>query len=162
VLLDLTSPALNEIGLAAALSEWLEEQIGRRHGLRTSFDDRAGVAPLSDDVQAVLFRNARELLVNVVKHAKAGKVSVRVATSGGMLRIMVEDDGVGFAPEAVSGRPHNERSLGLFSIRERMADMGGALEIVSAPDKGTRATLIAPLDEGKKVTSNQWPLGRDG
>jgi signal transduction histidine kinase len=59
VLLDLSSPALSEIGLAAALSEWLEEQIGRRHGLRTSFDDRSGAAPLTDDVRAVLFRNRK-------------------------------------------------------------------------------------------------------
>jgi signal transduction histidine kinase len=153
VLLDLSSPALNEIGLAAALSEWTEEQIGRRHGLRTSFDDRAGAAPLTDDVRAVLFRNARELLMNAVKHAKAGKVSVCMETSGDMLRIMVEDDGVGFDPEAVAGRPNHEGAFGLFSIHERMADMGGSVEVVSAPGKGTRATLIVPLASGEERNS---------
>jgi signal transduction histidine kinase len=155
VLLDLSSPTLNEIGLAAALSEWLEEHIGRRHGLRTSFDDRAGGVPLTDEVRAVLFRNARELLTNVVKHAKAGKVSVCMETSEDMLRILVKDDGIGFDPEAVAGRPNTEGAFGLFTIRESMADMGGSVEIASAPGKGTRATLIVPLAEGREVTNEK-------
>jgi PAS domain S-box-containing protein len=145
VLLDLSSPALSEIGLAAALSEWLEEHIGRRHGLRTSFDDRAGVAPLTEDVRAVLFRNVRELLINAVKHAEARMVSVRMESDGGTLQITVQDDGVGFDAGSGADRPSNEGAFGLFSVRERMADMGGSLEIVSAPGEGTRATLIAPL-----------------
>jgi signal transduction histidine kinase len=45
--------------------------------------------------------------------------------------------------------------FGLFSIIERMADMGGSVEIVSAPGRGTSATLIVPLEEGKEVTSGQ-------
>jgi signal transduction histidine kinase len=117
---------------------------------------------LTDDVQAVLFRNARELLMNVAKHAKAGKVSVRMETSGDMLRILVEDDGVGFVPETVTDRPNHEGAFGLFSIYESMADVGGSVKIVSTPGKGSRVILIAPLEEGKEVTSDQWPVGSDG
>jgi signal transduction histidine kinase len=117
----------------------------RRHGLRTSFDDRAGVAPLTEDVRAVLFRNVRELLINAVKHAEARMVSVRMESDGGTLQITVQDDGVGFDAGSGADRPSNEGAFGLFSVRERMADMGGSLEIVSAPGEGTRATLIAPL-----------------
>jgi signal transduction histidine kinase len=68
-------------------------------------------------------------------------------TSGDMLRIMVEDDGVGFDPETLASRPNHEGAFGLFSIRERMADLGGALEIESEPGKGTKATLIVPVGE---------------
>ena len=57
VLLDLSSPSMNGIGLGVAISEWLAEQIGRRHGLKTSFADECGKVPLDDDVRAVLFRN---------------------------------------------------------------------------------------------------------
>ena len=127
----------------------MDEQIGRGHGLRTSFDDRAGNVPLNDDMRAVLFRNARELTMNTVKHAKAGKVAVCLEVSEGALRITVEDDGVGFDPEAAASRPGGEASFGLFSVHERMADMGGSLEIVSDPGEGCRATLIAPLSDGE-------------
>jgi signal transduction histidine kinase len=145
VLLDLTSPVLNEIGLAAALSEWLEEQAGRRHGLHTSFTNESDDAALTDNVRTVLFRNARELVMNTIKHANAKKLSVRMASSGRTLRITVADDGCGFDPEAVAQRPGGEGSFGLFSIRERMADLGGALEIESEPGTGCKATLVVPL-----------------
>ena len=147
VLMDLSSPALNELGLAAALSEWLEEQAGRWHGLQTSFADESDDAALTDDVQTVLFRNARELVMNAIKHANAKNLSVRMASSGTALRVTVTDDGVGFDPEAVAARPNHQGAFGLFSIRERMADMGGALEIESEPGKGCKATLLVPLEQ---------------
>jgi signal transduction histidine kinase len=150
VLLDLSSPALNEIGLGAALSEWLEEQVGRRYGLKTFFQDECGIVLLKDDTRAVLFRNTRELLMNAVKHARAEKVSLRMESSGGTVRITVEDDGIGFTPESATNMSAGEGSYGLFSIRERMADLGGTLEIVSEPGKGCKATLIAPLEGGEE------------
>jgi signal transduction histidine kinase len=124
----------------------LEEDVGQRHGFTTTFADACGEVPLTEDVRSVLYRNARELLTNVIKHAAANTVSVRMETAGNELRITVEDDGVGFDPEAPAPTSDREGGFGLFSIRERMADLGGSLQIVSAPGKGCRATLIAPLD----------------
>ena len=146
VLLDLSSPALNEIGLSAALSEWLE-QVGRRHGLTASFVDECGMVPLSDDVRALLFRNTRELIMNCVKHAEATAVSVHMAASDQELRITVEDDGRGFESDLSDQKPGREGGFGLFSIRERMADMDGKLEIESARGKGCKATLTVPLGD---------------
>jgi PAS domain S-box-containing protein len=147
VLLDLTSPVLNEIGLAAALSEWLEKEAGRRHGLLTSFNDESDDAALTDDARTVVFRNARELVMNAIKHANAKRISVHMASSESVLRITITDDGVGFDPETVASQPNHEGSFGLFSIRERMADMGGALDIESEPGKGCKATLVVPLEK---------------
>jgi PAS domain S-box-containing protein len=149
VLLDLSSPSMNEIGLGAAISERLTQHIGRRYGLKTSFADECGKVPLDDDVRAVLFRNTRELLANVVKHAGAKSVSIRIETTGEVLRITVEDDGAGFQPD-------KERLLtesggfGLFSIQECMVDLGGELEVVSVPGSGCKATLVMPLGSGEK------------
>jgi signal transduction histidine kinase len=148
VLLDLSSPSMNEIGLGEAISEWLEEQIGKCHGLKTSFTDQCGKVPFDDDVRAVLFRNTRELLTNVVKHAQAKTVAVRIASTGDALRITIEDDGAGLNPDNAAGTSGG--GFGLFSIREGMLDLGGSLEIVSARGEGCKATLVMPLDRGEE------------
>ena len=146
ILLDLSSPALNELGLAAALSEWLGQQVGERHGLQTAFADASGDLPLTEDARSLLFRNARELMANAVKHAQARKVTLSMDRRADALRIRVQDDGSGFDPREPANRPDGHGAFGLFSIRERMADLGGSLEIVSRPGAGTEAILIAPLD----------------
>ena len=139
---------MNEIGLGEAISDWLEQQIGRRHGLETSFADQCGKLSLDDDVRAVLFRNTRELLTNVVKHAQANTVTVHIVSTGEALRITIEDDGAGMDSENVDDA--SGRGFGLFSIRERMLDLGGSLEIESARGKGAKATLVMPLDKGEE------------
>ncbi|VGO23461.1 PAS domain S-box protein [Pontiella sulfatireligans] len=145
VLLDLSSPALNEIGLAAALSEWLEEQAGRREGLHTSFSNDCEDIQLSEDMLAMLFRNARELLMNTIKHADASRIAVKLHCVDQVLHIEVQDDGKGFNPDKRQKQPGSEGGFGLFSVYERMADMGGMLEIESAPGQGCKATLKMPM-----------------
>jgi signal transduction histidine kinase len=92
-----------------------------------------------------LFRNARELLANVVKHAKAGKISVVMRHHDDNLEIVVRDDGVGFAADSEAAIMRNEECFGLFSIRERMNDLGGRLKIESKPGTGCEVVLSAPL-----------------
>jgi signal transduction histidine kinase len=94
----------------------------------------------------VLFRNTRELLANVVKHAGAGLVEVRLDCQGDEFQVIVTDDGRGFSPTEVAQRPTSEGSFGLFSIRERMADLGGRLDLDSAPGRGCTAVLRMPQD----------------
>ena len=141
---DLSSPLMNELGLAAALSEWLEEQVGKRHGLQTEFIHDGQRLLLDDDMRAMLFRSGRELLTNVVKHAQAKRVTVRLEYEGTLVRIVVEDDGVGFDVDAMPEAMEREGGFGLFSIQERMADLGGSLEITSEPGQGCTAILTAP------------------
>ena len=150
VMLALSSPSMKEIGLAAAISEWMEEQIGRRYELRTSFTDTSGEPPLSYDIQAMLFRNTRELLTNAAKHAQADSISVKMESSGRAFWITVEDDGIGFSSAAVNGFPDRSEGYGLFSIAERMAGMEGSLELVTAPGKGCKATLAVPIEPAEE------------
>ena len=142
---DLSSPLLNEIGLEAALSDWVEKEIAERHGLRAKVVDDGEGKPLSEDVRSLLFRNVRELLTNVVKHANASTVTVSLTRSGEEIRVSVEDDGIGMAPEAAASKVRREGGFGLFSIQERMSDLGGSLEIIAEADKGCTAILTAPL-----------------
>ncbi|MHC4322998.1 MAG: sensor histidine kinase, partial [Planctomycetota bacterium] len=143
IVFDLSSPSMNEIGLAAAVSEWLSEQIQKRYGLKAEFIDECGKIQLDEDMRAILFRSVRELLTNVVKHAKASQVNVSLKHTGDYLEIVVKDDGIGFDNTAQSG---NMGHFGLFSIQERMTDLGGSLEIESKPGNGSKVILKAPLN----------------
>ncbi|NNL77430.1 MAG: hypothetical protein HKO68_13935 [Desulfobacterales bacterium] len=79
----------------------------------------------------IIFRNVRELLFNAVKHARANKISVRLEDRNTIMRIIVEDEGIGFDPHAVNRTGYKIGGFGLFSIKELMADLGGSLKIVS-------------------------------
>ena len=148
LMLELSSPTMHELGLSSAISEWLEVQIESRHGLKTEFianipDNRRKM--LDSDIRTILFRNVRELVVNVVKHARANKVRVRLEDRSPSIRIIVEDDGIGFDPREVTKAGSKTGGFGLFSIEELMADLGGSLRIVSEPGKGCTAILSAPF-----------------
>jgi len=148
LMLELSSPAMHESGLSSAISEWLESQIENRHSLKTEVIDNISHnrrKTLNSNIRTILFRNVRELLVNVVKHARANKVSVRLEDRNTSIRIIVEDDGIGFDPRAMIDAGNKMGGFGLFSIEELMADLGGDLKIVSEPGKGCTAILSAPF-----------------
>ncbi len=146
---DLSSPILYELGFEAAVAEWLAEQIRQKHGIATEFRSDGQPKPLDDDICALLFRNVRELLINVVKHARAHKVKVSVRKVNNEVCVSVEDDGVGFNPAEVASLAARTGGFGLFSIRERLEQVGGHLQIESAPGCGTKITIMAPLKQEK-------------
>jgi PAS domain S-box-containing protein len=150
---ELHSPLLAEFGLAAAISNWATDQIELKHGIRTAFTDDGQAKPLDDEIQALLFRSVRELLINVVKHSRAKQVSISVRGDGEEILICLEDDGIGFAPnKVVIGKETG--GFGLFSIRERLNQMGGSLEIDSRPGQGCRSILRAPLFQSGQSNPN--------
>ncbi len=141
---ELHSPLLNEFGFSAAVSSWLTDHIERKHGIHTEFTDDGAAKPLDGEIQALLFRSVRELLINVVKHSRASKVGISICREGDEIIICLEDDGIGFMPDkVVVGKEGG--GYGLFSIRERLSQMGGSLQIDSSPGRGCRSSLKAPL-----------------
>jgi signal transduction histidine kinase len=144
---DLSSPILYELGLEAAVSEWLSEQIDGKHGIVTKHEDDGRSKPLDDDVRALLFRNVQELLVNVVKHAHACKVEVYSRRVNNQIQISVEDDGIGFDAKDITSKPTRTGGFGLFNVREKLEQLGGNLEIESEPGHGTRIKITAPLKQ---------------
>jgi len=148
LLYELSSPTMHKMGLSSAISEWLKVQIEGKHDLKTEFinniiDNRRKT--LDPDVRTILFRNAKELVINVIKHARANKVSVRLEDRSPSIRIIVEDDGIGFDPRVVTQAGSKTSGFGLFSVEELMFDLGGSLKIVSKPGKGCTAILSAPF-----------------
>jgi len=149
---DLGSPILYELGFEAAVAEWLTEQV-RKHNIETEFEDDEEPKPLDDDVRGVLFRMVRELLFNVVKHSGAKKVKVSVLRDDALLKVLVEDNGAGFEPNKSARIGRRTGGFGLFSIRERLEQLGGRLEIESAPGRGCTAIITVPLkcENGKEM-----------
>jgi signal transduction histidine kinase len=141
---ELSSPVLYELGLAPAL-EQLAERMQEKHGLTVSVADDGAAKPLDDKVKVVLFKAVRELLMNVVKHARARQARVVLRQAAGSVEILVEDDGVGFAALAAAAASPESGGFGLFSIREGLRHCGGEFSIRSLGERGTRATLKAPL-----------------
>ena len=140
---QLSPPVLHEFGLAAAL-KWLGAQM-LRHGLTVSATIEAGMLNLTENQAVLLFQSARELLLNVVKHAGTDRASLRLQTHHGELRLTVMDQGRGFSTSLLKETAASQDTFGLFSIRERMESLGGRLEVGTRPGQGTTVSLIMPL-----------------
>ncbi len=134
----LRPPALAEHGLADAIEEQAAQL--RATGIPVEVDLRGIGDDLADDVQTVLFRVVQEALTNVARHSRATNVSIVASAHHGRLRLVVEDDGVGFDPQTPTGR------LGLAGIRERVEMIGGGLRIESSPGAGTAVVVDVGLE----------------
>ncbi|HEX7485218.1 MAG TPA: response regulator [Vicinamibacterales bacterium] len=143
---ELSPSVLYRGGLAAAL-QWLARWYEDRHGLAVSVITELDADVDSEEIRITLFRSVRELLFNVVKHAKVRSAEVRVGREDRIVRIAVSDDGAGFDAAEVRAREGTSGSFGLFSLRERLEALGGNLDVDSAPGRGTRITIRAPIPE---------------
>lgn len=141
--------ALDDLGLHAALSQQLAEWSDRA-GVEVDYQP-AGIESqrLPPDVETAVYRLVQEALTNVVRHAQARHVSVVVGRHGGTVTVVVEDDGVGFDPEAAG--PFNGR-LGLLGMKERADLCGGTFDVESSPGSGTTVIARFPVPGGEGGT----------
>ena len=140
---DLCAQVLYQLGFEAAI-DWLAEQTQAKYGLRCVTEIRRLRKQIREDRRMVLFQAVRELLINVAKHARATESKVTFQRDGARIRVEVEDDGCGFDPSSLTLPKSAGRGFGLFSIRERLALLGGELKIESVPGQGTRAIVTIP------------------
>jgi PAS domain S-box-containing protein len=146
---ELSPPILYDLGLEPAM-EWLADHMQQQYGLVVEVEDDDQPKPLNNEGRVLLFRAVRELLFNVLKHAQVSHARVSLHRDGDRLRIIVEDKGVGFAPDRLCAANGKIEGFGLFSIRERLNYFGGGMEIGSIPGEVTRITLTFPLQLDKK------------
>jgi PAS domain S-box-containing protein len=141
---ELSPPVLYERGLTAAI-EWLARWMKEKYDLSVELVFRPETVETDEDFTILLFQSIRELLFNVVKHARTASARIEMSKEGaGLLRIVVSDKGKGFDPERMWMEADPVPGFGLFSIRERMELLGGRLEVDSTPGRGSAFTLIAP------------------
>jgi signal transduction histidine kinase len=140
LIFELRPESLETEGLAVALAKQ-GASIQARHGIEVHID-LCDEPPLEVAVKESLYRVVREALHNVVKHANATQVTLRMQNTDHQLRIDVEDNGVGFRTEQ-----NFPGHLGLHSMRERMMALGGHIKIESGSGQGTRLSLLLPFSE---------------
>ena len=141
---ELSPPVLYELGLEAALA-WLANQMQEKYALRVGLKDDGQPKPLDNGCRVIAFRAVRELLFNIVKHARAKSATISTKREEDAVCIGIEDDGIGFDTSMHGNAASGSRGFGLFSIRERLQPLGGHIEIQSEPDRGTRVNLVLPL-----------------
>ncbi len=138
----LRPPVLDDLGLAASL-----ESLGHSF---PGLDVRVETADLrmAGHVETAVYRTAQEALQNVVKHAGAQSVRIRLSAQRDRAVLEVSDDGGGFdpgTPRRAPGSGVSPAGLGLAGMRERAELLGGALELISAPGHGTTVRLAVPF-----------------
>jgi signal transduction histidine kinase len=134
---------LDDLGLPAAV-DWYLNGIAARHGLRVDLVQEGMEARLAPEIEAASFRIVQEALTNVVRHARASGCYVYLGRVDDRLRLVVQDDGVGFDPEDQARTDHGRRGLGLIGIRERASHLGGTARVEAAPGRGTRLIVELP------------------
>lgn len=150
---ELSPPVLHDVGLEPAV-QWLAENVHSRYGIDVTFTDDAKAKPTDEPTRIVLFRGIRELLVNAAKHASAKHVAVSLQRVGETLVALVDDDGVGMEMDLESDMDKRaSRGSGLFALRERIAHVGGNIEIQSQPGHGTRIQLSAPCHSTSPIAT---------
>lgn len=140
---EISSLILYDLGLGPALSQLVEYYREKYHFTFTYYDDDVE-KPVSDNTLIILFRSARELLMNAVKHSGASKIMVSLTRDKNQIILAVEDNGVGLNADSLDSCKTS--GIGLLSVREQMEHIHGWLEIKSEPGRGSRLALLAPVE----------------
>jgi len=136
--------ALDDLGLQTAFEQFLEEW-AERASLDFDLHLKLSGRRLPPAVETALYRSLQEAILNVANHAEASRVGVILEASTTEVRLIVEDDGKGFDWAAHRSASAASSRLGLIGVRERLALVGGAMEIESEPGAGTTLLIHVPL-----------------
>jgi two-component system, NarL family, sensor histidine kinase UhpB len=140
--MELRPPDLDILGLPVALRQHFA-LVTRNTPLHIIFTEATRSVAIESEIETALFRIAQECLNNVIKHAEASRVRVRIAIGKRGLQLSIADDGKGFDPDPAAGRA--SEGMGLRAVREMMRAHGGELIVDSAPGKGTKIRAVFPL-----------------
>ena len=145
VIADLSPPGLYELGLGPAL-QWLAVYMRTKDSLQVDVNVAVDDEAISIDMRVLVFKIIRELLRNVVKHAGVDRATVTVTRSSQELRVVVEDQGVGFEWQLslFEGRGNG---FGLWSVADRVRSAAGEIFVDTGPGRGCRVSVVFPVEE---------------
>lgn len=142
---ELSPPVLYELGFLPAV-RWLVQQFEGKYDITVEFQEYDVPDFINEELRIILFQALRELLTNAVKHARATFLKVSVGRDTDILKVVVEDDGIGFDSRLNTMSRKDNTGFGLFNIRQRLESVRGSMTIRSVRDAGTRIELVAPLN----------------
>ena len=149
LIFTISSPLLYDLGLSAAL-EKLAEQFDSEHDIRFLYEGPEQELEIDIDVSLLLFDAVKELLMNTVKHSGAGTVHLSMRPEGNHVVLTVKDDGIGFDPYSSGNGGKRSGGYGLFSIRERLDNIGGSC-VVNSGDHGSQIVLSVPIGGKEQI-----------
>lgn len=150
LIFEIRPSTLDYLGLLPTLDDYLA-RLEETTGIRPTFRSELG-ARLDSGLETLIYRLLQELLSNVRKHSRATSVVIELKRVPEGVRVLVEDNGVGFNPEAVIGRAVPSQGIGLIAVRERVQVAGGSCRIESRPGAGTRIVIVLPMTAGQHIT----------
>lgn len=130
---------LDDLGLIPAL-KWLAREVSRTSSMNVDVAADSLVDDLPEEHRTCVFRVVQEALRNAARHSGALEARISVHEENGLLRLLIEDNGKGFAPSLETG-------LGILGMQERVVSLSGAMKVNSSPGKGTTITFDLPLPE---------------
>lgn len=133
---------LDDLGLSPAVN-WQAKEFSRRSGIPVDLTIKGEVDSVPDEVRTCLYRVVQEALTNVARHAQAKRIRVAISRHDGHVSVAIEDDGIGFSVS----RSRKATGLGLVGLKERVSELSGDVQIVSAPGQGTRLYVQIPLGD---------------
>lgn len=145
-------PNLNDLGLEGALAELCQE-MKAQYGLEVVLRVGPDAEPASRSLGAVLYRSARELLSNVVKHAGSNWAVLELVNKHGRIQLRVEDCGHGFDSDRIESGEDRRTGFGLYSIEERISSLGGSVTVDSEPGSGCSILLTVPQNPSANETN---------
>lgn len=141
---ELRPTLLDELGLPAAISRYAKDSL-ESLGTKVSTEFEGVEERLPTEVELTLFRIAQGTIGNILEHAEAKNVSIKLECNASECVLEVKDDGKGFAVNEITRVSKGGRGAGLFTMKERARLVGGACNIRSQPGKGTRIAVKIPL-----------------
>lgn len=145
---ELRPGILDDLGLMAAI-EWQASEFQQRTGIACRLHTDLQIVQLDREQATAVFRIFQEVLTNIVRHAGATRVEIRIKEKAGRLYVDIKDNGRGITAE----ERFNPKSLGLLGMRERVLLLNGEIRISGAPKKGTHVHLKIPLKGGPPSAS---------
>jgi signal transduction histidine kinase len=131
---------LQELGMISAIRKEAKD-LTKTAGVRTHVDIPDNFGRLDPVIETAIYRVVQESLHNVAKHAQAKNVEIRLERRGEMLKLKIEDDGVGIRAVTNPARP----SFGMAGMQERVSTLGGQMKVTSHPGEGTRISITVPI-----------------
>jgi signal transduction histidine kinase len=158
IIARLSPRTLDELGLLAAIRKEARE-LSKNTEMKAQLELPESLGNVDHEIEIAIYRSVQEALHNIAKHSQARNFLVCLEIEGGLVRLLVEDDGEGFSRNGSS----RGRSFGILGMRERIAALGGSVRIRSRKGRGTRVNVMLPAPQmvtrGKQISKAKEKSG---